>query len=70
MRFIQYGDVDVMIAGGTESATTILGVGGFCALKALTKNNDNPEAISLNKGKPEAISLMTSPFCQVFPSIY
>ncbi len=46
MRFIQYGDVDVMIAGGTESATTILGVGGFCALKALTKNNDEPEKAS------------------------
>ena len=46
MRFIQYGDADVMIAGGTESATTILGVGGFCALKALSKNNDNPEGAS------------------------
>lgn len=46
MRFIQYGDADVIIAGGTESATTILGVGGFCALKALTKNNDNPEKAS------------------------
>ena len=46
MRFIQYGDVDVMIAGGTESATTILGVGGFCALKALTKNNDDPQKAS------------------------
>ena len=46
MRFIQYGDADVMIAGGTESATTILGVGGFCALKALTKNNDDPQKAS------------------------
>lgn len=46
MRFIQYGDADVMIAGGTESATTILGVGGFCALKALTQNNDEPEKAS------------------------
>ena len=45
-RFIQYGDADVMIAGGTESATTILGVGGFCALKALTKNNEEPEKAS------------------------
>ena len=45
-RFIQYGDADVMIAGGTESATTLLGVGGFCALKALTKQNDEPQKAS------------------------
>ncbi len=46
MRFIQYGDADVMIAGGTESATTVLGVGGFCALKALSQRNDAPEKAS------------------------
>ena len=45
-RFIQYGDADVMIAGGTESATTIMGVGGFCALKALSQRNDAPEKAS------------------------
>ena len=45
-RFLQYGDADVMIAGGTESATTILGVGGFCALKALSQRNDAPERAS------------------------
>ncbi len=45
-RFLQYGDADVMICGGTESATTVLGVGGFCALKALTKRNDAPEKAS------------------------
>ena len=45
-RFIQYGDADVIIAGGTESATSILGVGGFCALKALTKHNDEPTKAS------------------------
>ncbi len=45
-RFIQYGDCDVMIAGGTESATTILGVGGFCALKALSQRNNEPEKAS------------------------
>ncbi len=45
-RMIQYGDADIMVAGGTESATTILGVGGFCAVKALTKNNDNPAGAS------------------------
>jgi 3-oxoacyl-[acyl-carrier-protein] synthase II len=45
-RFIQYGDADIMIAGGTESATTVLGVGGFCALKALSQRNDAPEKAS------------------------
>lgn len=45
-RFLQYGDVDVMIVGGTESATTILGVGGFCALKALSQRNDDPQGAS------------------------
>ncbi|VAW20050.1 3-oxoacyl-[acyl-carrier-protein] synthase, KASII, partial [hydrothermal vent metagenome] len=45
-RCIQYGDCDVMIAGGTESATSILGVGGFCSLKALTTRNDSPETAS------------------------
>lgn len=45
-RFIQYGDADLMIAGGTESATTELAVGGFCALKALSVRNDAPEKAS------------------------
>ncbi|MFA5087788.1 MAG: beta-ketoacyl-ACP synthase II [Candidatus Omnitrophota bacterium] len=45
-RCIQYGDADVMITGGTESATTRLGVGGFCALKALTQRNAEPEKAS------------------------
>ncbi len=45
-RFIQYGDTDVMIAGGTEAATTVLGIGGFCALKALSERNDAPEKAS------------------------
>ncbi len=46
MRFIQYGDADIMLAGGTESATTIMGIGGFCALKALSQRNDEPEKAS------------------------
>ena len=46
MRFIQYGDADAIIAGGTESATTVLGVGGFCALKALSKRNSDPQKAS------------------------
>lgn len=45
-RMIQCGDADIMVAGGTESATTLLGVGGFCALKALSRNNEQPEKAS------------------------
>jgi len=45
-RFIQYGDADIIIAGGTESANTPLGVGGFCALKALSCRNNEPEKAS------------------------
>lgn len=41
MRMIQAGEVDVVIAGGTESATSKLGLGGFCALKALSKQHNN-----------------------------
>ena len=46
LRVIQRGDADVIIAGGTESAITHLGVGGFCALKALSLRNDEPERAS------------------------
>lgn len=45
-RIIQYGDAEVMLAGGTESCVTALGVGGFCALKALSRRNDAPEKAS------------------------
>lgn len=45
-RIIQYGDADVMITGGTESCITTLGIGGFCALKALSTRNDAPEKAS------------------------
>ena len=41
-RTIQYGDADVMVAGGAEMATTPLGLGGFCAVKALSERNDDP----------------------------
>lgn len=44
-RMIEYGDVDVMIAGGAESAICEVGIGGFAALRALSTNfNDNPTA--------------------------
>lgn len=46
MRMIQYGDADVMIAGGAEMATTPLGVAGFSAARALSTRNDNPQAAS------------------------
>ncbi len=46
IRIIARGDADVMIAGGTESAITHLGIGGFCALKALSLRNDQPEKAS------------------------
>lgn len=46
LRIIQHGEADVMIAGGTESCITVLGVGGFCALKALSKRNNDPEKAS------------------------
>ena len=45
-RFIQYGDADVMFAGGTESVITPLCVGGFNASKALSTRNDDPQGAS------------------------
>ncbi len=41
-RLISYGDADVMIAGGCEMATTTLGIGGFAAIRALSRRNDEP----------------------------
>jgi 3-oxoacyl-[acyl-carrier-protein] synthase II len=43
MKIIQRGDADVMIAGGTEAAITPLGIGGFCAARALSTRNDDPQ---------------------------
>lgn len=45
-RLIQYGQADVMLAGGTEGAITPLGFGGFCSMKALSTRNDDPTAAS------------------------
>lgn len=45
-RVIQYGDADVMVAGGTEANLTPLTVGGFNAMKALSTRNDDPKRAS------------------------
>ncbi len=45
-RMIEYGDADVMVAGGAEAAITELSIGGFSSAKALTTRNDDPETAS------------------------
>ena len=45
-RIIEYGDADVMIAGGTEMSTTNCGLGGFAAARALSTRNDDPKTAS------------------------
>ena len=45
-RIILYGDADVMVTGGTESCIVPTAVGGFCALKALSTRNNEPEKAS------------------------
>src|SRR6185295_15855661 len=45
-RLIEYGDADVMIAGGSEATVSPLGVGGFAAARALSTRNDDPATAS------------------------
>lgn len=45
-RMIQHGDAEVMLAGGSEFATTPLAMAGFCAARAMSTNNDDPKGAS------------------------
>jgi len=45
-RIIQRGEADIMVTGGSEGAITHMGFGGFCALRALSTRNDDPEHAS------------------------
>lgn len=45
-RLIQYGDVDIMIAGGSEAVVCPLSIGGFAAARALSTRNDDPKTAS------------------------
>ncbi len=45
-RMIEYGDADVMVAGGSEAAVSVLGVGGFASMRALSTRNEDPTTAS------------------------
>ena len=45
-RLIEYGDADVMVCGGAESTVSPLGIGGFCAARAMSTRNDDPATAS------------------------
>ena len=45
-RMIEYGDADIVVAGGTESTVSPLGIGGFAAMRALSTRNEDPQTAS------------------------
>jgi len=45
-RMIEYGDADIVVAGGTEATISPLGVGGFASMRALSTRNDDPQSAS------------------------
>lgn len=45
-RMIEYGDADIVVAGGSEAAVSALGIGGFAAMRALSTRNDDPVTAS------------------------
>ena len=45
-RMIEYGDADIVVAGGAESTVSPLGIGGFASMRALSTRNDDPQAAS------------------------
>ena len=53
MRTIQYGDADVMVAGGAERGSSPTSVGGFCAMKAMSTRNDEPARASRPWGEDQ-----------------
>lgn len=46
MKLLQRGDADVVVTGGSEAALTPMSMAGFCAMKAMTTNNENPQKAS------------------------
>ncbi|MFN8572466.1 MAG: beta-ketoacyl-ACP synthase II [Gemmatimonadaceae bacterium] len=46
MRLVQYGDADIVLAGGTEAAITPIGVAGFATMQAMSRRNDDPKTAS------------------------
>ena len=57
LRTIQYGDADIMIAGGTEAAVSPVAIAGFGNMKALSTNNEHPEKASCRSIKNATVLL-------------
>ena len=54
-RLIEYGDADVMLAGGAESTVSPLGIGGFAAMRALSTRNDDPDRFASLGPRPRRL---------------